>query len=155
MIIDDNLLEPLAAKFRIKNKSIVLAGGCFDVLHKAHEKFLVNAKKSGDILIILLESDENIKKLKGHDRPQNNLEQRALTLESLGFIDLVVKLSPKVSDKYYYKLTKLIQPDIIALTKNDPLTDKKNIQAESVGGRTKIIMDRDENFSSTKLINKK
>jgi rfaE bifunctional protein nucleotidyltransferase chain/domain len=155
MIITDNLIEPIINSFKTKNKKIVLAGGCFDVLHDAHLKFIINAKKEGDFLILLLESDENIKKLKGKGRPVNNFIKRANTLEGLGFIDLIVELSANVSDKYYYNLTKLIQPDIIALTKDDPLTLKKNEQAKEVGGETRIIMERDESQSSTKLINKK
>src|SRR3989344_2250023 len=134
MIIKENLIEPLVKSFRRKLKKIVLTGGCFDVLHDAHLKFLIKAKREGDFLILLLESDENIQKLKGKGRPVNNFIKRANTLEGLGFIDLIVELSPNVSDKYYYNLTKLIQPDIIALTKDDPLTLKKNEQAKEVGG---------------------
>jgi len=155
MIITDNLIEPIINSFKTKNKNIVLAGGCFDVLHDAHLKFLIKAKREGDFLILLLESDENIQKLKGKGRPVNNFIKRANALEGLGFIDLIVELSPNVSDKYYYNLTKLIQPDIIALTKDDPLTLKKDEQAKEVGGEIRIIMERDESQSSTKLINKK
>jgi rfaE bifunctional protein nucleotidyltransferase chain/domain len=155
MIITDNLIEPFIISFKTKKKSIVLIGGCFDVLHNAHLKFLIKAKREGDFLILLLESDENIQKLKGKGRPVNNFIKRANTLEGLGFIDLIVELSPNVSDIYYYNLTKLIQPDIIALTKDDPLTLKKDEQAKEVGGEIRIIMERDESQSSTKLINKK
>ena len=155
MIIKENLIEPLVKSFKKRAKKVVLTGGCFDVLHDAHLKFLIKAKREGDFLILLLESDENIQKLKGKGRPVNNFIKRANTLEGLGFIDLIVELSPNVSDIYYYNLTKLIQPDIIALTKDDPLTLKKNEQAKEVGGEIRIIMERDESQSSTKLINKK
>ena len=155
MIIKENLIEPLVKSFRRKLKKIVLTGGCFDVLHDAHLKFLIKAKREGDFLILLLESDENIQKLKGKGRPVNNFIKRANTLEGLGFIDLIVELSPNVSDKYYYNLTKLIQPDIIALTKGDPLTAEKERQAKEAGGEIRTIMERDEKYSSTKLINKK
>lgn len=155
MIITEQILESYIKVFKSKNKKIVLVGGCFDVLHKAHLEFLIKAKQQGDILILLLESDENIKRLKGQDRPINLLEKRANNLDSLGFIDLIVKLSSRVSDEYYYKLTKLISPDIIALTKNDPLTEKKKEQSEMVGGKIKFVMDRNKNYSTTKLINKK
>ena len=155
MIIGEKLIEPLVKSFRKRGKKVVLTGGCFDILHDAHIRFLTGAKKEGDILILLLESDANIQKLKGSDRPVNNFIKRANTLEGLGFIDLIVELSPNVSDKYYYNLTKLIQPDIIALTKGDPLTENKEKQAKEVGGEIRIIMERDEKYSSTKLINKK
>lgn len=155
MIIEDQLIEPLILSPKMSDKKIVLTGGCFDILHNAHIEFLVNAKKKGDFLVLLLESDDNIKKLKGKNRPVNNFEKRAENLEALGFIDLIVKLSPKVSDSYYFNLTKLIAPDIIAITKNDPQISNKKEQAELSGGKVEVVMDRDENHSSTKLIEKK
>lgn len=155
MIIEDRLIEPITKSFRERGLKIVLTGGCFDVLHDAHIQFLFNAKKRDSALVLLLESDENIKKLKGKDRPVNNFDKRADNLEALGFIDLIVKLSPKVSDSYYFNLTKLIEPDIIAVTKNDPQISNKKEQAELVGGKVEVVMDRDENHSSTKLIEKK
>lgn len=155
MIIEDQLIEPLILSPKMSDNKIVLTGGCFDILHNAHIEFLVNAKKKGDFLVLLLESDENIKKLKGKNRPVNNFEKRAENLEALGFIDLIVKLSPKVSDSYYFNLTKLIAPDIIAITKNDPQISNKKEQAELSGGKVEVVMDRDENHSSTKLIEKK
>lgn len=155
MIIEEKQLEPLVKSFKSRGKKIVLAGGCFDILHDAHLRFLMGAKKEGDVLVLLLESDENIRKLKGANRPANTLGERANALEGLGFIDLIVELSPNVSDKYYYNLTKLIQPDIIALTKGDPLTENKEKQAKEAGGKIKIVMERDKKYSSTRLINKK
>lgn len=155
MIISDENIEPLVKTLKQRGNKIVLVGGCFDVLHDAHTVFLEKAKQQGDVLVLLLESDENIKRLKGKDRPVNNIEKRALALEALVFIDLIVKLPSKVSDDYYMNLTKLISPDIIAITKNDPLTFIKKVQAERVGGKVVEVMERDENFSSTKLINKK
>jgi len=154
MIIPDYLVEHFANGYKLKNKRIVLVGGCFDILHNAHIEFLEKSKQRGDVLILLLESDENIKKIKGKERPVNNFEKRANNLEKLNIIDLIVELSPQVSDKYYFNLTKLISPDIIALTKNDPLFEKKKAQANIVGGRIIEVMKRNENFSSTKLINK-
>ena len=155
MIIEEKELGPLVKSFKSRGKKIVLVGGCFDVLHPAHIKFLQKARSEGDVLILLLESDKNIKKLKGGNRPINTFEIRSKKLESSGFIDLIVKLSDSPNDEYYYNLTKLIKPDIIALTKNDPLTQKKKDQAELAGGKIVEVMNRDETHSSTKIINKK
>lgn len=155
MIISDDLIGPIANSFRSKKRKIILVGGCFDVLHDGHIEFLKKARALGDMLVLLLESDKNIKKLKGKERPKNTLKTRANNLEALGFIDFVVELSPLVSDKYYYNLTKLIKPDIIALTHSDPLTKIKNDQAKMVGGKTVEVMNRDERFSSTKIIKNK
>ena len=68
-------------------KNIVLVGGCFDIVHLGHLIFLEKAKAKGDILIVLLESDENIRKNKGQNRPINNQEDRALFLSKLKMVD--------------------------------------------------------------------
>lgn len=152
MIISEKLIEPIIDSYKTRGNKIVLVGGCFDVLHDGHVQFLLKSQQQGDVLILLLESDENIKRIKGKNRPKNKFEIRARELEKLGFINLIVELSPNTSDAYYYNLTKLIKPDIIALTKNDPLTEKKREQAKISGGKAVEVMERDKKFSSTKLI---
>lgn len=120
-------------------KQIVLTGGCFDILHIGHIKFLKKAKRFGDFLVILLESDENIKKLKGKGRPFHNLSERKETLEALRFVDKVIVLPKKVTDKTYDDLIKKIKPNAIAVTQDDPLISKKLSQAKSVGAELKIV----------------
>jgi len=142
-------------KSKIKNKKIVLAGGCFDVLHKGHEKFLRKAKKCDNILIILLEHDESVKQSKGKDRPVFSQMERAANLSRLNLVDFIILLSYPMSDLDYFNLTKLIEPDIIAVTKGDPFIKIKKEQAEAVGGGVVTVMDRDKRFSSTKIIRKK
>src|SRR3990167_134264 len=100
-----------------QRKRIVLTGGCFDILHIGHISFLENAKKEGDVLFVLLESDESIKKLKGDNRPINNQEDRAKILESLKIVDYIIRLPYFENDKDYDKLISSLKPDIIATTK--------------------------------------
>ena len=132
----------------------VLAGGCFDVLHPAHEEFLKKAKEHGNNLCILLESDSNIKKLKGTHRPLNNQSIRAKNLSNMGIVDIIILLNNPNSSQYYYNLVKLLRPAIIAVTAGDTLLDVKMAQAESVGGKVVEVMKRNTLHSSTKLINK-
>lgn len=127
----------------IGNKKIVLVGGCFDVVHLGHTTFLEKAKNKGDILIVLLESDENIKKNKGNNRPINSQNNRAILLTKLKMVDYVVKLSININDEEYLKIIKKIRPTIIAVSENDKnLINKKN-QAKHVGAKlvkvTKLI----------------
>ena len=129
----------------------VLVGGCFDILHVGHIKFLKNAKSFGDYLIILLESDVNIKKMKGKNRPIYNQGERKMVLESLSFVDKVVILPGIVNDETYSKLVKKIKPNIIAITEGYPIRDKKLIQAKSVGAKLKIIK-KYQGHSSTDAI---
>jgi FAD synthetase len=125
------------------NKKIVLVGGCFDVLHLGHITFLEKAKEKGDILIILLESDKNIKENKGKDRPINNQTNRAKFLSKLKMVDKVIKLPYMKSDEEYFKIIKKIKPQVIAVSEKDENLDKKKRQAKEIGAKllkvTKII----------------
>ncbi|HVP80551.1 MAG TPA: adenylyltransferase/cytidyltransferase family protein [Thermodesulfobacteriota bacterium] len=118
---------------------IVLAGGCFDILHIGHVRFLSEAKKMGDYLVILLENDEKVKKLKGKNRPIFTQEIRAEMLSALICVDLVVALPMMENDSDYLKLVMKIKPHIIAVTENDPHMEKKKLQAEIVGGEMRAI----------------
>jgi rfaE bifunctional protein nucleotidyltransferase chain/domain len=73
-------------------RRIVLTGGCFDILHIGHVRFLSEAKRMGDYLVVLLESDKKVKDLKGKKRPVFIQEERAEMLSALGSVDLVVLL---------------------------------------------------------------
>jgi len=152
-IIDVKKIDELKSK--TKNKKIVLAGGCFDVLHSGHVEFLKKAKGAGDILIILLEHDKSVRSKKGKDRPFLNQKLRSKNLSDLKIIDYIVLLPFPVDDAFYFNLTKLIEPDIIAITKGDPLTDVKKKQVEGVGGKILSVINRNKKYSSSKIINKK
>jgi len=128
---------PLRKGRNKKQNTTVLVGGCFDVLHLGHIVFLNKAKNLGDKLIVLLESDENIKKNKGNNRPINNQENRAKILESLRMVDQVIKLPEMKTDDEYLEIIKKIRPTIIAVSENDiNLINKKN-QAKQV--RAKLV----------------
>jgi len=96
---------------RLKNKGskIVFTNGCFDILHKGHVSYLDVAKSFGDVLILGLNSDESVKRLKGESRPINNQEDRGYILAALESVDYVVNFSQDTP----YELIKLIQPDIL------------------------------------------
>ena len=80
-------------KKNISNKKTVFTNGCFDILHLGHVKLLNEAKKLGEILIIGLNSDESIKKLKGKKRPIMNQKTRSYILSSMYFVDFYSILS--------------------------------------------------------------
>ena len=121
---------------KVKNKDkIVLVGGCFDILHLGHVIFLEKAKRLGDKLVVLLESDENIKKNKGNNRPVNNQENRAKMLMSLKAVSKVIKLPEMKTDEEYLALIKKIKPSVIAITGGDKRIFQKRKQAKIVGAR--------------------
>lgn len=149
-IITFNHLKKIVDFIKKKNQSIVLVGGCFDILHVGHIKFLKEAKKYGDYLLVLLESDEIVKRLKGKNRPHFNQKDRAEVLSSIKYVDYVFCIPPLKTDEEYNKLVSLISPDIIAVTINDPLFAKKKNQAKMVGGKIRII-PHVVTFSSSQL----
>ena len=102
-------IEKLTKEFHKKNKKIVFTNGCFDILHVGHVKYLEVAKSYGDILIVGLNADSSVRKLKSETRPINTEEDRAYILASLESVDYVVIFEEDTP----YELIKLIKPDIL------------------------------------------
>lgn len=148
------LKEAIRVSRKLKNggKTIVLAGGCFDVLHPGHLAYLEQAKKQGDILFVFLESDRNVRRLKGEGRPVNTQRQRAKTLSQIYVIDYVLLLPPLDNDSKYFVITKQLMPDVIAITAGDPKQAEKEKQAKSVGGRVALVTPLLKNYSTTKIL---
>ncbi len=139
--------------FSKDGEKIVLAGGCFDIIHIGHIEFLKNAKAAGDILVLLLESDESIKKLKGEKRPINNQENRSKILSSIQYVDYVIPLPRIYKTQDYNDLVLKIKPTIIAITSGDPNLENKKHQAKSVNGKIKVVLKKMPDHSTTKLLN--
>jgi FAD synthetase len=116
-------------------KKIVLVGGCFDLLHFGHISFLKQAKSLGEYLVVALESDENVKRMKGESRPIHTQAQRKEMLESLSVVDEVIVLPAMHGYRDYSKLVRKIKPAVIAITQGDPAKDKKSEQANEVGAK--------------------
>jgi rfaE bifunctional protein nucleotidyltransferase chain/domain len=114
-------------------KKIVLVGGCFDLLHYGHISFLQQAKALGNYLIVALESDENVRRMKGDMRPIHTQTQRKAMLESVSCVDEVIALPPMQGDREYYEFVRKIKPTIIAITEGDTAKVKKSEQATDVG----------------------
>jgi len=147
-----NVNEILKLTEEIGNKKIVLVGGCFDVVHLGHIIFLEKAKKEGEVLIVLLESDENIKKIKGENRPINNQENRAVFLTKLKMVDYVIKLPKIKNDEDYLKIVKEIQPSIIAVSESDSNIINKKYQARQVGAKIVKVTNLIPHQSTSRII---
>ena len=137
---------------QLKTSTKVLVGGCFDLLHEGHFVFLKTAKKKGEILLVALESDENIKKIKGNNRPINNQLKRANELSKLDYVDFVILLPKGMTEKVYEDLVLTIKPQTIAITENDPKEINKKRVAESVGARLITVVPYLSNYSTTKIL---
>lgn len=133
-------------------KKIVFTNGCFDILHPGHTKFLSESKKLGDILIVALNSDESVRKLKGNGRPIISEKERAEVISSLESVDYVTIFKEIEPNKVIYTL----KPDIYtkgkALSiKEIPKNELKSIK--SINCKVVFIPER-ENFSTTNILQK-
>ena len=136
--------------WRFKDQKIVFTNGCFDVLHYGHIIYLSRAKDLGNKLIIGLNSDPSVKRLKGEGRPINHQDSRAIALASLQFVDAVILFDEDTP----YELIKRVQPDI--LVKGSDYKPEDIVGADIVLGRGGEIRTIDfvEGYSSTNIINK-
>lgn len=134
-----------------QSKRSVLVGGCFDILHPGHLHFLESAKKLGNFLAVMLESDDFIRKRKKRE-PVNSQAERAKNLAATEAVDQVIVLPYMETDSGYFGIIQLLKPKIIAVTKGDPLTITKKRQAEAVHARLETATDRLKGFSTSKIL---
>ena len=137
-------------KIKAERKKIVFTNGCFDLLHVGHIRYLSQAKKLGDFLIIGLNSDRSVKKLKGKDRPINSFEDRATLLSALNSVDLVIKFEEQTPEN----LIKDIVPDVLVKGGDYNIEDIVGYQiVVQNGGQVKTLSFHD-GYSSTNYIDK-
>jgi D-beta-D-heptose 7-phosphate kinase/D-beta-D-heptose 1-phosphate adenosyltransferase len=149
-ILSVPLLENILAGERQKGKTIVFTNGCFDLLHVGHVKYLQAARQLGDLLVLGLNSDESIRRLKGPNRPLIGEEERAHILAALNCIDYVVVFDEDTP----LKVITALRPDI--LVKGGDYTPDGVVGrelVESYGGRVELINFVDGK-STTNIINK-
>ncbi len=94
---------------RKKNRTVVFTNGCFDIIHRGHIEYLTQASELGDVLVIGLNSDDSVARIKGDTRPLQDHYSRSIVLASLTFVDFVVLFSEDTP----YELIKLVQPDYL------------------------------------------
>ena len=139
-------IERIAKRLKEQGRKIIFTNGCFDILHRGHATYLQTAKELGDILILGLNSDESIRRLKGAKRPINNLEDRAFLIGALESIDFVVSFTEDTP----YELIKAIEPDV--LVKGADYENKEVIGADIAN--EVVLIDFVAGKSTTSLIEK-
>lgn len=127
-------------------KKIVFTNGCFDILHRGHVSYLDIAKSYGDVLILGLNSDESVRKLKGESRPINSEEDRAFVLSALESVDFVTVFG----DDTPYELIKMVEPDV--LVKGGDY-EGKEVVGSDIAREVKLVQFVDGK-STTKTIQK-
>ena len=108
-IADREQLKSMLAVWRFQGKKIVFTNGCFDILHLGHIDYLSKAKDEGNILIIGLNTDNSVSRIKGESRPITDENSRAKILASLQFVDAVILFDEETP----YELIKFVQPDVL------------------------------------------
>lgn len=150
IIPDEKTLIKVINKIKSEKKTIVFTNGCFDILHRGHVTYLALAKDLGDILLIALNSDTSVQRLKGPDRPINNLKDRMFLVASLYFVDYVTFFNEDTP----IEIIKKIQPNIHVKGGDyniENLPEKSVV--ESYGGKI-LILPFLEGYSTTNLITK-
>lgn len=143
-------IKELIKNLRQQGKKIVFTNGCFDILHVGHVRYLTESACYGDILIVGLNSDSSVKRLKGKNRPVNNQNDRAEVLSALEIVDFVVIFEEDTPEN----LITEIQPDVY--TKGADYTLDTLPEAGAVlkyGGKVEFI-NLVEGKSTTNTINK-
>jgi rfaE bifunctional protein nucleotidyltransferase chain/domain len=139
------LLE-IIANLKQQDKKITFTNGVFDILHKGHVAYLSEAKSLGDILILGLNSDASVKRLKGPTRPINNHDDRAFVLAGLESIDYITIFDEDTP----YQLLSKIQPDILAKGGDYKIEE---VVGREFAAKTALI-EFVKGYSTTKVIEK-
>lgn len=145
----ENLSETLSI-WQFKNEKVVFSNGCFDILHKGHIEYLAKAAGLGTKLIIGLNTDTSVKRLKGESRPINDQYARATLLSSLIFVDKVIFFDEDTP----LELINFIQPDI--LVKGSDYKPEEIVGYDIVKAKNGeiITIDLTPGFSTTSILNK-
>lgn len=139
-------IEKISERLKKQNKKIVFTNGCFDILHKGHVSYLDVAKSFGDVLILGLNSDESVKRLKGENRPINTQDDRAYILSALECVDYVVIFDEDTP----YELISKVRPDVLVKGSD---YEGKEVVGSDIALETKLVEFVDGK-STTKTIEK-
>ena len=130
------------------NKNIIFTNGCFDLLHVGHIELIKYAKSLGDYLVVGINSDNSVKKIKGLSRPINNQITRKIILESIRYVDEVIIFDEDTP----LKIIKEIQPQIIVKGGDYKKEDVVGYEFEKLGLLEVKIFNYVKNNSTTKII---
>lgn len=141
-------LECTLSQWRFKSEKIVFTNGCFDILHRGHVEYLAKAAALGSKLVIGLNTDASVKRLKGESRPINHQEARAIILSSLIFTDRIIFFEEDTP----LELIRYIQPDILVKGSDYKPEDIVGYDIVKAKGGEVITIDLTEGFSTTSIL---
>ena len=148
-IVSQNDLQKRLGQWRSQGMRIVFTNGCFDIVHRGHVEYLSKASDKGDVLVVGLNTDASVRRLKGASRPVNDEVARALLLASMIVVDAVVLFDEDTP----YHLIKAVRPDI--LVKGADYQPENIVGYDvvtSYGGQVEVV-DLVEGYSTTSILN--
>lgn len=150
MLIDRNIAAQFCEELRQQGKRIVFTNGCFDIIHAGHVRYLTTAKNFGDVLIVGLNTDESVRRLKGATRPINNQNDRAEVLLALRAVDHVIFFGETTAEI----LISEVKPDVYVKGGDYTLaTLPEAVIVQSYGGRVEFV-DIVAGRSTTNIVEK-
>lgn len=136
-------------EIRNEEYNVVFTNGCFDVLHRGHITYLAAARDLGDCLVVGLNSDASVKRLKGENRPINNEKDRALLLAALSFVDYIIIFEEDTPKNLIVQ----VQPDILVKGGDYKIEDIVGADFVQSHGGEVLTIEFVDGYSSTKIIN--
>ncbi|MBP5667338.1 MAG: D-glycero-beta-D-manno-heptose 1-phosphate adenylyltransferase [Salinivirgaceae bacterium] len=143
-------LADTIAKWHSDNETIVFTNGCFDIIHRGHAEYLAKAADLGTKLIVGLNTDDSVRRLKGPTRPVNNEQARAIVLSAFGFIDAVALFS----DDTPRNLIMQVQPDILVKGGDYRVEDIVGFDIVTARGGRVLTLPFVDGYSTTSTIKK-
>ena len=149
-IINIDNIKPLLTYWNLKNQKIVFTNGCFDILHRGHVEYLAQAANHGDVLIIGLNTDQSVKRIKGDSRPVQDEYARAILMASLQFVSAVVMFDEDTP----YELIKKVQPDVLVKGSDYKAEDIVGYDIVKAKMGEVVTIDFIDGYSTTSIIEK-
>jgi D-beta-D-heptose 7-phosphate kinase/D-beta-D-heptose 1-phosphate adenosyltransferase len=149
-IQDLESLKKIRAQIKKEGKKVVFSNGCFDLIHRGHIHLLQKARESGDLLIVGINDDSSVKKLKGHPRPIFPLKERLEILEAFEPVDYLIPFSEDTPQR----LISALLPDVLVKGgdwKREEIVGRKEV--EEAGGKV-IVVPYLEFCSTTEIIDR-
>lgn len=136
--------------WRFLNEKIVFTNGCFDIIHLGHVEYLAKASDLGSILVVGMNTDASVKRLKGESRPIYEQDARAMTMAAFRFVDAVVLFDEDTP----YELIKLVQPDVLVKGSDYGESDIVGTDIVKASGGEVVTIDLVPGYSTSGTIDK-
>ncbi|MGL5225658.1 MAG: D-glycero-beta-D-manno-heptose 1-phosphate adenylyltransferase, partial [Aeromonas sp.] len=147
-VMSEAQLKVAVRAARLRGEKVVMTNGCFDILHAGHVSYLANAGKLGDRLIVAVNSDESVRRLKGPGRPVNPTERRMAVLAALGAVDWVVPFSEDTPQR----LIAEILPDLLVKGGDYQPKDIAGYDEVTANGGDVQVLNFEDGCSTSEII---